>query len=562
MTWMDSSLKDTVERWISEDPDPKTQAELKQLLEQYSEGDAASRITLEGLFVDRLRFGTAGIRGPLQPGPAGMNRVVIAQTTAGLAQYLLEKYSVDGSGRLRAVVGCDARTNSAVFAEDTAAIFAGYGIEAILLPEELPTPVLAFAVRYLEADVGVMVTASHNPPQDNGYKVYLGGADDGSQIVPPVDAEIEAHITRVAHTLSWTEIPQAPKDVVSAPKDIVHRYIDATVHSVASSSAPDTAIPVVYTAMHGVGAGTFFDTVEAAGFPPVHAVPEQTKPDPAFPTVSFPNPEEEGALDLSFATARSVGAALIIAHDPDADRLALALPWENQYLRLTGNQVGAILGWHCASRAQQRGSSGALANSLVSSPVLGKIAHHFELEHVETLTGFKYVSRVPDLLFGFEEALGYLVSPDVVRDKDGISAGLMALDIAYTLAAEGRTFWDYLADIERAVGGFASGQITLRLSESETQAPLSTLLRQNPPRVLGQHAVIHQDDFLDGVDGFPQEDILRYYLDDNSRVIVRPSGTEPKLKVYLDTSGDTGVDAQAGLTVLNTAVREFLETLS
>ena len=562
MTWVDSSFEDTVGSWISEDPDPKTQAELQQLLEQFMDGDAASSITLEGLFSDRLRFGTAGIRGPLQPGPAGMNRVVIAQTTAGLAQYLLEKHSGDAKGPLRAVVGCDARTNSAIFARDTASIFAGYGIEAILLPEELPTPVLAFAVRYLEADAGVMVTASHNPPQDNGYKVYLGGTDEGSQIVPPVDADIEAHITRVAHTLSWTEIPQAPKDVVSAPKDIVERYVEATVNSVASASARDTAIPVVYTAMHGVGAGTFFDTVDAAGFPPVYEVAEQAKPDPAFPTVSFPNPEEEGALDLSFAAAREVGAALIIAHDPDADRLALALPWDDHFVRLTGNQVGAILGWRCASRAQQRGNSGALANSLVSSPVLGKIAHHFKLNHVETLTGFKYVSRVPQLIFGFEEALGYLVSPEVVKDKDGISAGLMALDIAYTLAAEDRTFWDYLADIERAVGGFASDQITLRLTESEAQAPLSTLLRANPPTVLGRHSVIRHDDFLEGVDGFPREDILRYYLDDDSRVIVRPSGTEPKLKVYLDTSGETGEETQAGLAVLDTAVRQLLATLS
>ena len=562
MTSVDSSLEDTVEHWISEDPDAETQAELQKLLGQFTDGDALSRIALEGLFSDRLRFGTAGIRGPLQPGPAGMNRVVIAQTTAGLAHYLLEKRPADAKVRLRAVVGCDARTNSAIFANDTAAILAGYGIEAILLPAELPTPVLAFAVRYLNADVGVMVTASHNPPQDNGYKVYLGGADEGSQIVPPVDADIEAHITRVAHTLSWTEIPQAPEDVVSAPEDIVKRYVEATVQSVASTSERDTAIPVVYTAMHGVGAGTFFDTVAVAGFPAVQGVPEQTKPDPAFPTVSFPNPEEDGALDLSFATAQTVGAALIIAHDPDADRLALALPWEGRYVRLTGNQVGAILGWHCALRAQQRGDSGALANSLVSSPVLGKIAHHFGLEHVETLTGFKYVSRVPNLIFGFEEALGYLVSPDVVKDKDGISAGLMALDIAYTLAAEERTFWDYLADIERAVGGFASSQITLQLSASKTQAPLSTLLRKNPPRVLGEHSVIRHDDFLEGVDGFPREDILRYFLDDDSRVIVRPSGTEPKLKVYLDTSGETGADAQAGLVVLDTAVRELLTTLS
>jgi phosphomannomutase len=562
VTGVSEALTHRAEVWVAQDPDSQTQAELRSLVEDMALGNAEAESSVAKLFEGRLRFGTAGIRGPLQPGPAGMNRVVIAQTTAGLAQYLLEKQSAGATGRLRAVVGCDARTNSAIFSQDTAAILAGYGIEAILLPEELPTPVLAFAVRYLEADVGVMITASHNPPQDNGYKVYLGGADEGSQIVPPVDADIEAHITRVAHTLAWTGIPQAPEDVISAPADIVQRYVESTVRSVAATSAPVTAIPVVYTAMHGVGAGTFFETVDAAGFPPVHGVAEQTKPDPDFPTVSFPNPEEEGALDLSFATAQNVGAALIIAHDPDADRLALALPWKGSYVRLTGNQVGAILGWHCALQARQRGDSGALANSLVSSPVLGKIAHHFKLDHVETLTGFKYVSRVPQLIFGFEEALGYLVSPDVVKDKDGISAGLMALDIAYTLAAEDRTFWDYLADIERAVGGFASGQITLRLTESEAQAPLSTLLRANPPTALGRHSVIRHDDFLEGVDGFPREDILRYYLDDDSRIIVRPSGTEPKLKVYLDTSGATSEEAQAGLVALDIAVRKLLATLS
>jgi len=254
------TLTDRAEIWMEQDPDSQTRAELKSLLESVKSGNVEAGQSLSTLFEDRLRFGTAGIRGPLQPGPAGMNRVVIAQTTAGLAQHLLENQSVDANGPLRAVVGCDARTNSAIFAKDTAAILAGYGIEAILLPEELPTPVLAFAVRYLGADVGVMVTASHNPPQDNGYKVYLGGADEGSQIVPPVDSDIEAHITRVAHTLTWTEIPQAPENVASAPEDIVKRYVDATVHSVASTSAGDTATPVVYTAMHGVGDGDIFLT--------------------------------------------------------------------------------------------------------------------------------------------------------------------------------------------------------------------------------------------------------------------------------------------------------------
>jgi len=435
-----------------------------------------------------------------------------------------------------------------------------------------------------------MVTASHNPPQDNGYKVYLGNTDEGSQIVPPVDAEIEHHIITVANTLAWAEIPRSAENVVSSPDTVVSDYINQTITSVAgsitsASAAPPSSTPapagasvstgefvdaaaplsVVYTAMHGVGAGTFLAAVSAAGFPPLHAVSQQVEPDAAFPTVAFPNPEEKGALDLAFALAREVSADLVIAHDPDADRLALALPdgtAEAGYTSLTGNQVGAILGWHVAGRAKARGQHGSLANSLVSSPVLGKIAGHFGLAHEETLTGFKYVSRVSGLLFGFEEALGYLVDPEVVRDKDGISAGLMALDLAYSLATEGQTLADYLHRIEAEVGGFASGQITLRLENSSDKPSVTDTLRAIPPEILGGIAVARIDDFEKGVGEFPRENILRYYLDDGSRVIVRPSGTEPKLKVYLDTSGETGADAQAGLVVLDTAVRELLATLS
>jgi phosphomannomutase len=507
-----------------------------------------------------------------------MNRVVIGQTTAGLARYLIDAAGNSAPMDIAVVIGCDARTNSEVFARDTAEILSGYGIKAILLPSFLPTPVLAFAVRHLGANAGVMVTASHNPPQDNGYKVYLGNTDEGSQIVPPVDAEIEHHIITVADTLTWAEIPRSAENVVSSPDSLVDAYINQTITSVAGSAtpantdthpgalppAPTAPLSVVYTAMHGVGAGTFLAAVSAAGFPPLHAVSQQVEPDAAFPTVAFPNPEEKGALDLAFALAREVSADLVIAHDPDADRLALALPdgtAEAGYTSLTGNQVGAILGWHVAGRAKARGQHGSLANSLVSSPVLGKVAGHFGLAHEETLTGFKYVSRVSGLLFGFEEALGYLVDPEVVRDKDGISAGLMALDLAYSLATEGQTLADYLHRIEAAVGGFASGQITLRLGNSSDKPSVTDTLRATPPEILGGVAVVQIDDFEKGVGEFPRENILRYYLDDGSRVIVRPSGTEPKLKVYLDTSGETGADARAGLVVLDAAVRELLTTL-
>ena len=549
-------------QWHDQDPDAQTQAELGALLESHAAGNLEAAATLSELFGGRLAFGTAGIRGPLQPGPRGMNRVVIGQTTAGLAQYLLEHRSTESGKTLRVVVGCDARTNSDIFAADTAAIMAGYGLEAIALPEKLPTPVLAFAVRYLNADAGVMVTASHNPPQDNGYKVYLGGADEGSQIIPPVDSDIEKLIAGVARSISWADIPRSPEAVIPAPEDIVAQYVAATVASVAPEAPQDPPLSVVYTAMHGVGAGTFFETVEAAGFPSVHPVTEQTEPDAAFPTVAFPNPEEDGALDLSIATAKKHDAALIIAHDPDADRLALALPRGGDYIPLTGNQVGAILGWHCAKRAHKNGATGMLANSLVSSPVLGKIAKHFGLEHEETLTGFKYVSRVPDLIFGFEEALGYLVTPDVVRDKDGVSAGLLALEIAYSLAAEKNTLWDYLATIEESVGGFASSQITIKLGDQGNNTPLAEQLRSTQPRAFGTRAITEVDDFLQGVGKFPREDILRYYLDDGSRVIIRPSGTEPKLKIYLDTQGDTRREAETALKELESALRSLVDSLS
>lgn len=556
-----AELVEQVKLWRDQDPDSETRGQLDALLESHANGDAASLTTMEALFSGRLAFGTAGIRGRLQPGPMGMNRVVIGQTTAGLAHYLLEQSAPGSSDAPRVVIGCDARTNSRVFAEDTAAILAGYGLRAILLPAELPTPVLAFAVRALKADAGVMVTASHNPPQDNGYKVYLGGKDEGSQIIPPVDAAIERSIMAVAESTTWDAIPRDSSAIQLAPRQIVADYISSTLDSVHAGTPAAGHISAVYTAMHGVGAGTFFELLRQAGFDTVAPVAQQTEPDPAFPTVAFPNPEEPGALDLSIATARERGAELIIAHDPDADRLALALPRGDDFVMLTGNQVGAILGWHCASRAVASGKRGSLANSLVSSPVLGKIARHFGLDHHETLTGFKYVSRVPELIFGFEEALGYLVSPDVVRDKDGISAGLMALDLATQLAGEDKTLWDYLADIEDAVGGFASSQITIALSSSEQQTPLPERLRTSPPQRVGERTIVSHDDFLTGVDSFPEENILRYYLDDGSRIIIRPSGTEPKLKVYLDTQGDTRVAAEAALVTLESDMRTLIDSL-
>jgi phosphomannomutase len=566
VNFLDSGpLHERVRRWINQDPDPLTKASLEDSLKSAQAGSRGEEANLQRLFSTRLAFGTAGIRGTLGPGPAGMNRVVVAQTTAGFALFLQRNLAVPGGRRLRVVVGCDARTNSEVFMQDTAEVLSGHGIEVLALPTKLPTPIVSFAVRNLVCDAGIMITASHNPPTDNGYKVYLGGFDEGSQIVPPTDKEIEKHITRVAESLSWSDITRSIENIRSAPEEILESYISQTITAVGTFAPPAPTLKVVYTPLHGVGAETFMALLDAAGFPRPHVVEEQVKPDPNFPTVSFPNPEEKSALDLAYAKGRSFGAQLILAHDPDADRLAVAVEDNSQdggYRMFAGNQLGAILGWWAAERASLAGQTGALANSLASSPVLSKIAQHFGFDHAETLTGFKYVSRVPDLIFGFEEAIGYLVAPSVVRDKDGISAGLAVLDLAYRLAAENKTLDDYLANIENHVGAFSSGQITIRLDEASSKTPLTTSFRESPPDTVGLRAVTRLDDFQEGVEGFPKDDIIRLMLDDGSRVIVRPSGTEPKLKIYIDTTGETRADAERTLSEVDSDLRELVTARS
>jgi len=549
--------------WLAQDPDPETSGELAALLKKATAGHHSSRAMLDQTFGTRLAFGTAGIRGPLGAGPAAMNRIVVSQTTAGLASFLLSHRSYTDK-RLRVVVGYDARKNSAVFARDTAKVLSGYDIEALLTPHEVPTPVLAFAVRHLRCDAGVMITASHNPSEDNGYKVYFGGEDGGSQIIPPVDRGIETEITNVSQTLRFDEIPRSEALIVATPRDLLNEYIAHSIAAVDPGAPPSSAPKIVYTPMHGVGGDTFIKVLEAAGLQKPIVVDEQFAPDARFPTVEFPNPEEKGALDLAYARAREVSADLIIAHDPDADRLAVALADSSSpagYTSLTGNQVGAILGWRAANLAHKTGQSGALANSLVSSPALGKIAEHFGLAHQETLTGFKYVSRVPDLLFGFEEALGYLVNPGTVRDKDGISAGLAIVDLTNNLGREGKIVRDYLNSIEQEIGAFASSQITVKLESGTPASRLTNLLRSSSISVIGARAVTQSDDFLDGVSGFPSEDILRYYLDDGTRVIVRPSGTEPKVKVYIDTEGATSAEAQSRLTEVESDINEVISSL-
>nr|WP_187698267.1 phospho-sugar mutase [Rathayibacter agropyri] len=522
------------EDWLAQDPDPETREELVRLL---TASDASARAELEDRFGTRLAFGTAGLRGAIAAGSNRMNRVLVSQAAVGLAEHLLAQ----GIGRPTVVIGYDGRKNSRVFAEDSAALMAGAGIDTMLLPRLLPTPVLAFAVRHLGADAGVMVTASHNPPQDNGYKVYLGGVDAGSQIVPPADTEIAERILEVARTKRVPDLPRGQFRL--ADESVVSAYIEATA-AVGRQSAP---LRVVYTAMHGVGWETAHRVLSAAGFDEPAVVVEQVEPDAAFPTVTFPNPEEAGALDLAFATARSGRAELIIANDPDADRFAAAVPDGSApegFRRLTGNEVGALLGWRAAEQASRDGrKGGALACSIVSSPALGAVAHEYGLHFAETLTGFKWISRVPDLVFGYEEALGYLVNPGTVRDKDGISAALAFLSLASELAAEGRNIDDELEAFAERFGLFGSEQISLRVTDLSEISRIMAGLRATPPTGIGGLAVARTEDLLSPGGVLPPTDALRFSLD-GARLIARPSGTEPKVKLYLD-AWSTDPDAAA-----------------
>ncbi|WP_165143075.1 phospho-sugar mutase [Microbacterium endophyticum] len=553
--------------WLAQDPDPETRDELTALIA--SSDDPEAQAELEDRFGTRLAFGTAGLRGELGAGTNRMNRVLVAQAAAGLAAYLAENGSDDETPSV--VVGYDGRRNSQRFALDSAEIFAGAGLHAILLPRMLPTPVLAFAVRYFNASAGVMVTASHNPPNDNGYKVYLGGDDQGSQIVPPADGEIARHIDRVATGGDITRIPRH-LGYVRAGDDVVEAYIAATA---AVAPAPESAAGMqwVYTAMHGVGWETTSRVVSAAGFPAPTVVSEQIDPDPAFPTVSFPNPEEPGAMDLAFETARSSNAEFVLANDPDADRLAVAVPdgaADGGWRRLSGNEVGLLLGWRAARRAaESREEQGtptttdvSLACSLVSSPGLEVIADHYGLDFFATLTGFKWISRAPGMAFGFEEALGYLVNPETVRDKDGISAAIAMLGLAADARGRGTTISGLLAEFEQTFGYFASDQISIRVEDLSVIDTIMTLLRKDQPDRFGTVKVKRVDDLLTGIDDLPPGNVLRFWLKGGSRIIVRPSGTEPKLKLYLDVRGSSAADAAERLAALTAGAREVLDSLS
>ena len=536
-------LKEQALAWLSQDPDPETRNELQELIDNDDEAGLTSR------FHTRLEFGTAGLRGELGAGPNRMNRVLVAQTAAGLGNYLLKQNS-----KASVVIGFDGRVNSDVFAKDSAEVLSGMGIEVLLLDEMGLTPLVSFATRFLNMSAGIMVTASHNPPRDNGYKVYLGGDFNGSQIISPVDNQIADEITKVAQTHTFDSLPKSTEYKLIG-KEIRAEYLKSAL--LAGGKSDGTDLKIVYTPMHGVGWSAIEPLFQSSGSEALIPVPEQVKPDGNFPTVAFPNPEEKGALDLAIALAESQDADLIIANDPDADRVALALPTENGWQRLTGDQVGLILADEIASKAK----SGTLACSIVSSSVLAKVADHYGLDFKATLTGFKWISKIPNLIFGYEEALGYCIDPNHVADKDGVSAALLLANIARREKAAGRTLWDLLDDLGARYGFYATGQISIRVSDLSIIGKAMQSIRTAPPKELAGLAASFTDMSLGSKDLMPT-DGLRFDLADGRRVIIRPSGTEPKLKCYLEAVSDSKAGAKELLDSLEQSCRELLADFS
>ena len=537
---MNSTLRAEVEAWIADDPDPKTAAELQTLL------DAGDEVTLKKYFNGFLQFGTAGLRGPIGPGPSCMNRAVVGRAAAGIASYMQKR------GMTKVVIGRDARYGSEDYTFETAEIMSGAGMDVYILPRPLPTPVLAFATSYLACDIGIMVTASHNPPQDNGYKVYVGPEADGvkyasSQIINPTDGFIAADIDAVT---SLKSLPRDSKWTI-LDEEVLNEYVKRT-----SALAPRPGdLKVVYTAMHGVGTETAQLVFNKAGFSSLITVDEQCTPDPDFPTVAFPNPEEPGAIDLALKKARDFNAGLVIANDPDADRCAAAINdpvvgWR----MLRGDELGVVLGeWIARSKP-----SGTFGNSIVSSSALRKISGHYGIDFQEVLTGFRWLATIEDLAFGYEEAIGYAVDSDTVNDKDGISAAIFLAQVAMDLKRDGLTISDLLNQVWERHGFHGTEQISIRVSDMSAITRLLAGLRQTPPKEIAGRAVESIDDLAAPKDGLPPTDGLRIWLAGGIRIIVRPSGTEAKMKCYIEVITKTSGDSEVLLNELREPLKKFL----
>lgn len=552
--------------WMTDDPDPDTRAELKDVLDAVASGDTDAAADLEDRMSGLLQFGTAGLRGRLGAGPNRMNRAVVIRAASGLCSYVTEQLGAPGT----IVVGYDARHRSIDFAHDTVAVAVAAGHRALLLPSPLPTPVLAYAVRALGADAGVMVTASHNPAWDNGYKVYLGASITpeaaGAQIVPPHDAGIAKLIEAVELVAS---VKRATSGWEVLSPSLVDEYASAVAALIPARDGGEVSqrragLKAVLTPIHGVGDATVRTALQSAGFTDLTTVPEQAEPDPEFPTVAFPNPEEPGAIDLALKLATTVGADVVIANDPDTDRCAVATVIDGDWKMLHGDVVGSLLGERVA--AAHAGQTGAtLANSIVSSRQLAAIAERHGLGHANTLTGFKWISRAPDLVYGYEEALGYCVAPDLVLDKDGVSTAVLIAEMVSELKADGRTLADAIDDLARHYGVYLSSQVSARFDDLAQIPELMSRLLDAPPSTLAGSPVTATDDMNDGFAGLPPTNGLHLAAESGARVIIRPSGTEPKVKAYLEVTESLKDDdvrsARAAAGEAMTALRADVEKL-
>jgi len=536
----DAALAGDVRAWIAADPDPRTRAELEELL---ATGDGAA---LAERFAGPLEFGTAGLRGALGAGPSRMNVAVVRGAARGLATFLLAERA--GAAERGVAIGYDARHQSRDFAHDSAAVFAAAGIRVYLADRPWPTPLAAFAVRHLGAIAGVMVTASHNPAPDNGYKVY---ESNGAQITAPVDTQIAQRIAEAGPAIEIPLAPDSPQ-IAAIGDAVIEAYLDEALATVPYDGPRE--VKIAYTPLHGVGRDVLLALFERAGFAAPEVVAEQGDPDPDFPTTVFPNPEEPGALDLAFAAARRVGADLVLANDPDADRLAIAIPAGDDYRRLTGDDLGGLLADWLLRRGD--GADRLVVTTIVSSTMLDRIAAAHGVSSARVLTGFKWIARAvedrPHLRFvsGYEEALGYAIGPHA-RDKDGLTAALAVAAIAAELRAEGRTIADALDDLARSHGVHATNQWSVRFEGAAAAQEMRDLMqrvRTDPPTSLGGVAVASLTDRLAGTGGLPASDVLELDLADASRVLIRPSGTEPKLKCYFEVVEPVGDDVDAART--------------
>ncbi len=543
--------RERAEAWLAEDQDPVTVDELRALIATADAGDAAAVRELHERFHGQLEFGTAGLRGVLGAGPQRMNRVLVRKVTAGLAAYLLEH--VPGAAHSGVVIGYDYRTNSRVFAEDTARVLAGAGVRAFLAHRPWPTPTTAWAVTDHKAAGGVMVTASHNPPEYNGYKVYWG---NGAQIIPPHDAGIAAAIAKIGRSdqLKLPTLADARLHglVVDLDETLHDRYLAAVIALRAQPALEVGKLVVAYTPLHGVGAPSVEPAMVRAGFAAVHTEPSQREGDAAFPTVKFPNPEEKGAMDRVLALATKVHADLVLANDPDADRLCAAVPdpaSTTGYRVLTGDQVGALLADYLltVSPADKR----MVATTIVSSQLLSYLAKQAGADYRELLTGFKWIGNAAmdyerehegRFVVGYEEALGYSVGP-LVRDKDGVSACVIFAELTAWNAAQGRTVLAHLDDIYRRVGLFVTEQVSLTKPGTDGLAAIKQAMarfRAQPPTALAGQPIEKIEDLAAGAGGLPPSDVLIFRLAGGRRVIMRPSGTEPKLKSYYEVRVEVG----------------------